>query len=107
MGACLNAGVDLPPGSEVKAITFYFKSGASSDFFGVLWRTRLSTGAAIELARANPPNDANTPTSFTVNIPADKQAVTADHAFGIGVCPHTDNVFYGARIKYTYTSAGS
>jgi hypothetical protein len=107
LGACLNAGVDLPPGSRVKAITFYFKSNTSSDLFGVLMRRRLSTGGATELARATPVNDANTPTSVTVNVPGTKQAVTADHAFGVGVCPGTDNFFYGARIKYTYTSAGS
>jgi len=107
LGACLNAGVDLPIGSRVKAITFYFKSGATSDFFGAFWRRELSTGGATQLAQVNPPNDANAPPSFTVNIPAGKQVVAAKHAFGIGVCPGTNNVFYGARVKYTYTSAGS
>lgn len=107
LGACLNAGVDLPAGSRVKAITFYFKSSTTSDFFGVLTRRRLSTGGATQLAVANPVNNANTPTSVTVKIPSTNQAVTADHAFGIGVCPGIDNLFYGARIKYTYTSAGS
>ena len=104
---CLSAGVELPVGSRVKAITFYFKSGTGGDFFGDLWRMRLSNAKATRLANAFPSNDANTPTSVTVNIPSTKQAVTADHAYGVGVCPGAGDIFYGAKIKYTYTSAGS
>jgi hypothetical protein len=68
---------------------------------------RLSNATATRLANAFPSNDANTPTSVTINIPSTKQAVTADHAYGVGVCPGSSGVFYGAKIKYTYTSAGS
>jgi hypothetical protein len=104
---CFNAGVDLPAGARVKAITFYFKSGPASQFAGDFWRRQLSTGGSLLLVTANPSNDTNAPSSVTKNIGSTKQAVTADRAYGVGVCTGDDGTFYGARIKYTYTSAGS
>jgi len=104
---CFNAGVDLPAGSRVKAITFYFKSGPGSNFAGDFWRRQLSTGGSLLLVTANPNNNTNAPSSVTKNISSTKQAVTADRAYGVGVCTGDDGTFYGAKIKYTYTSAGS
>ena len=105
---CLNAGVDLPVGSKVKAVTFYYKSGAGSNFIGEIDRKTLgSSGIAKTIAHANPSNNAGTPTSVSVNVALADQAVKAGHAFGMGVCPGSDGTFYGAKVKYTYTSAGS
>jgi hypothetical protein len=104
--ACLNAGVNLPGGSRVKSITFFFESGPASNFIGDLWREKFP-GTGQLIATTNPSNDAGTPTSVTVNIGATKQPVTAGIAYGVGVCPGTDGTFFGAKVKYTYTSAGS
>jgi len=104
---CLNAGVELPAGaSRVKAVTFYFESGPASDFYGELRRRQLATGGNQAFS-ANPSNNAGTLTSVTVAVPAVQQPVTAGRAYGLGVCPGSDGTFFGARIKYTYTSAGS
>jgi hypothetical protein len=106
-GICFNAGVDLPVGSRVKAITFYFRSGPATDFSGWFYRRQLPTAESLQLAGIFPSNDAGIPTSVTVTIPAIKQPVTAGRAYGIGMCPGSDGTLYGARVKYTYTSAGS
>ena len=106
-GACLNAGVDLPVGSRVKAITFYYRSGPASDFYGDFRRMQLSTEVSLSLANVNPSNNAGTPASVTKNVAAVNQPVTAARAYGVGVCTGNDGSFFGARIKYTYTSAGS
>jgi hypothetical protein len=106
VNSCFNTGVDLPQGARVKSITFYFESGAGSDFQGELVRTRLSTGANQEF-QVSPSNDAGTRATATANVPSIRQPVTSDHAYGIGVCPGDDGTFFGARVKYTYTSAGS
>jgi hypothetical protein len=105
--ACLNAAVDLPVGSRVRSITFFYKSGPASDFIGELWRRQFAAGTSKLIVTTNPSNNAGTPTSVTRNIAAVNQPVTADRAYGVGVCPGTDGTFLGARIKYTYTSAGS
>jgi hypothetical protein len=106
-GGCFVAGVDLPVGSLVKSVTFYYKSGAGSNLTGQLWRMQLSTAVAPFIAAVGPSNDAGTPTSVTATVAAANQLVTRGRAYGVGVCPGSDGNFYGARIKYTYTSAGS
>jgi hypothetical protein len=107
-GNCLNAGVDLPAGSLVKSITYYYKSGAASNFFGRFLRMQLATGTGLDLtAFATPTDDSGTVQAVTVNVPAANQGVTAGRSYGVGVCPGSDGTFYGARIRYTYTSAGS
>jgi hypothetical protein len=111
-GGCLNAGFELPAGaSSVKAVTFYYKSPAGSDFLGQFWATQLTTGEGLQLASAFPSNDADTPTSVTADVATINQPVTTGRAYGLRVCPGTDfndsGAFYGAKIKYTYTSAGS
>jgi hypothetical protein len=107
VGACLNAGVDLPGGSQVKSITFYYKSGPASEFLGFLTRIRVATAEISDIATISPVNDDGTPTSVTVNVAATDQPVRAAFAYGVRVCPGSDGTFLGARIKYTYTSAGS
>jgi hypothetical protein len=101
------AGVDLPVGALVKSVTFYYKSGAASNLTAQLWRMQLSTAVPTFIADVGPSNDAGTPTSVTDTVAAANQLVTSGRAYGLGVCPGSDGTFYGARIKYTYTSAGS
>ena len=104
---CFNAGFDLPPSaSRVRAITYYFKSGPSSDLMATLSRRHLATAGSIGFI-VNPANDAGTPASVTDAIPAIFQPVKPDRAYGITVCPGNDGNFYGAKVKYTYNSAGS
>jgi hypothetical protein len=108
--SCYNAGVNLPSGSKVKSVTFLYKSGPTSEFFGRFVRMRLSTGVGTDIISApNPANDTGLPSSVTRNVGAANQNVSnSQFAYGIGVCPGaTDGTFIGARIKYTYRNAGS
>jgi hypothetical protein len=107
-GGCHNAGVNLPQGSKVKSITFFYKSGVGSEFFGRFVRMRLGTGVGADIVTAvSPANDLGTASSVTSNVGAANQPVSASFAYGVGVCPGSDGTALGARIKYTYTSAGS
>jgi hypothetical protein len=85
----------------------YYRSGPASDFYGDFRRMQLSTEVSLSLANVNPSNNAGTPASVTKNVAAVNQPVTAARAYGVGVCTGNDGSFFGARIKYTYTSAGS
>jgi hypothetical protein len=107
-GGCHNAGVNLPQGSKVKSVTYFYKSGAASEFFGRFVRMRIGTGVGTDIITAvNPVNDLTTASAVTANVGAVNQPVSATFAYGVGVCPGSDGTFLGARIKYTYKSAGS
>jgi hypothetical protein len=106
---CYNAGVNLPSGSKVKSVTFFYESGAGSDFFGRFVRQTMATSVGTDIITApNPANDTGLPSSVTRNVGAANQNVNnSKYSYGIGVCPGSDGNFIGARVKYTYRSAGS
>jgi hypothetical protein len=105
---CFNAGVDLPVGSKVKPVTWYHRSGPASDLEATFHVNRLARGVGSRvIGPFFPTEDSDTPTSLTRNVPSTKQRVTAGRAYWLEACPGNDGAFFGARIKYTYTSAGS
>ena len=108
-GTCYNAGINLPSGSKVKQITFYYESGVGGDFFGRFVRQTMATSVGTDIISApNPANDTTLPSSVTRNVAAANQNVNnSKYSYGIGVCPGLDGVFLGARVKFTYKHAGS
>jgi hypothetical protein len=110
--SCFNVGVVLPLGSHVKSVTFFFNSGPNTDPDVEFLRKNMTTGGVADLIHTTIANDAQVYTAVTLPVPASKQGVTSKYGYGIGVCPaqgggSPDTVFHGARVKYTYTSAGS
>jgi hypothetical protein len=107
-GRCFNTGVNLPQGSKAQSITFYFTSGASSDFFGELDRHRLSTAGGQNLTSVSPVDDTGTVASATGAVPSTMQVVNNNaFSYGIGACFSGDTSFHGAKIKYQYRTAGA
>ena len=104
---CLNAGVHLPQGARVKSVTLSYASGAGGDFAGSLHRMMLAAGSAGTLSSVSPADDLGTPNAASNSVASAKQAVSPSYAYGIGICPGVNGTVYGARVKYTYTSAGS
>ena len=105
---CFNAGVNLPVGSKAKSVTWYYQSGAASDLEGSFRSNQLATGVGTPvIGPVTPAEDSGVPTSVTRNVPSKKQLVTAGRAYWVEACPGNDGAFFGARVKYTYTSAGS
>jgi hypothetical protein len=108
--SCFNAGVDLPLGSKVKSVTWFYKSGASSDFEGSFRMNQLGMGVGSPIiGPVTPAEDSGVPTSVTRKVPQTLQRVRFGRAYWVEACPGQggDGAFFGARIKYTYTSAGS
>ena len=71
---------------------------------------QLATGVGSPIiGPVFPAEDSGLPTSVTRRVAATKQRVTAGRAYWLEACPGGmgDGAFFGARIKYTYTSAGS
>jgi hypothetical protein len=114
---CFNAGVNLPQGAKVKSITFTYSSAgttSANEFFGRFVRMNLDSGNGVDIIDSvNPANDANTPAKVTANVHSNQQNVdNKKFAYGVGVCPgadavEDDGVFFGAKIKYTYKTAGA
>jgi hypothetical protein len=108
-GGCFNAGINLPSGAKVKSVTWFYESGAGSEFFGRFVRMNMPTAAGLDItANASPVNNTGLPSSVTRNVAAANQTVNnSRYSYGIGACPGSDGVFNGARVKYTYRTAGS
>ena len=108
---CYNAGVNLPQGSKVKSVTYFYESGvgAGSDFFGRFVRQDMPNSTGLDLFTAvNPVNNTGLPSSVTATVGAANQTINNKrYSYGIGVCPGSDGNFLGARVKYTYKNAGS
>ena len=109
--SCFNAGVDLPVRSKVQSVTWYYKSGATNDFEGSFRMNQLATGVGSPIVGpVFPVEDSGLPTSVTLEVPPTLQRVTVGRAYWVEACPGNNgdgSAFFGARIKYTYTSAGS
>jgi hypothetical protein len=110
---CFNAGVNLPQGAKVKSITYTYSSPAGSDFFGRFVRMNLDNGNGVDIINSvSPANDADAAAHVTASVHSNQQGVNnKKFAYGVGVCPGSDGtndgVFFGAKIKYTYKTAGS
>jgi hypothetical protein len=104
---CFNTGVTLPNNARIKSIRFFYTSDASSDFSGSFIRVNAATGTSTSLAQVNPANDSNTRTAVTAAVPSTKQVVkNGTFQYGVGTCPVDGTRFHGARITYTYRTAG-
>jgi hypothetical protein len=104
---CFNAGVHLPQGAIIKSIRFWYQSNASSDFYGELNRVDFATHTYRALGSVTPVDDSNTLTSASSSVPPKKAKVNNQaYMYAVGVCPSDGTDFDGARITYTYTSAG-
>jgi hypothetical protein len=109
--SCFNAGVDLPVGAKVKTVTWFYQSGATKEFEGSFRMNQLGTGVGSPIVGpVFPDEDSGLPTSVTLEVPPTLQRVRAGRAYWVEACPGNNgdgSAFFGARIKYTYTSAGS
>jgi hypothetical protein len=101
-------GVYLPNGAKILSVTFWYASNASGDFRGELDRIRQSDGGYQQMAVALPADDSSVRKAVTLSILPTMQTVsngTYSYSAYVGVPQGTP--FYGARIKYSYTSAGA
>jgi hypothetical protein len=106
---CFSTGLNLPNGSTITALTVWIASGAGTDPNFVLLRRDLGTGNADFLLNHVDVHDDST--QRTAHIFKFTNSATAKvdntHTFAFAVClPDATNFFLGARVAYTYTTAG-
>jgi hypothetical protein len=99
-GRCFNAGVVLPDGAKITAVTFYYTEGSNIMYFE-LNRQDLVDHTYLDLASFNTATT-GTPfyTSTVLGLTANNIFHTND-AYSFGVCPAGTTTFSGATISYT------
>jgi hypothetical protein len=105
---CFSTGVNLPHGSNITQLAVWYVSPATSNPFVYLQRTALVNGATTSLI-ANGGISDDTATRKVAVPPIAGGSSVVDNvgfAYGFGICPGAGGEFRGARIAYTYTSAG-
>lgn len=98
---CFNAGVNLPQGARITAFT-YVHGGSIHAF---LTATAFSDGSNVTVFEEFSPPTAGRNVRTVAVVPA-VTVSNAGNMYGVGFCVETGEAFYGARITYTYTSAG-
>lgn len=107
---CFNASIHLPQKARMKAVAYFYKSDDSNDpeWFGEIVRKRWSDLDAKFFATADFDDDSNLYERFTARVPDNRSEVdNKKFAYAIYVCLDPDTRFYGARIRYTYRTAGA
>jgi hypothetical protein len=104
---CFNAGVNLPNGAKIKSLRVYYSTTNEPDFHGSLFRQNPATGTVTQLAHVDGVDESGQRATGADAVPTTKQIVRNDtFEYGVGVCATVDALFFGARITYTYRSAG-
>lgn len=105
---CFNTGVNLPQGATITALRVYLQSAGTSDVFVRLVYSELA-GNSGDLVSQTIANDTATRVGATIVVPDSMPQRVVDNVnivYGLGVCVGPGDVFYGARVNYTYTNAG-
>lgn len=105
---CYITGVNLPHGATMTRLTVWYTSNGSSDPIVNLIRETLANGTTNVITIPNTFDDSGTRTQSNTVIPNNTLAKVnnAQYAYGFGICLGNGTVFHGARITYTYNTAG-
>ena len=106
-GECFATGVNLPNGAVIVSIHSWYRSDSASDFGVFAYRHSLASNVATQLTPGYVVDDTDTRKYVTHTIPAALRTVdNFAYDYSYWVCLGTGSTFHGARINYTYRSAG-
>lgn len=106
--SCFNAGVNLPQGATITGVVYWYDNNplanSSQPAFGLL-RHSLVDGSSLFLAALGSSTGF---TGRTYRMAATTPSVVnnVNYTYAAKICLGWLDLFYGARIDYTYTSAG-
>jgi hypothetical protein len=104
-GMCFGKSIELPQGAKLTALGVWYQKGVRIS----LYRHYAAAGAASSTPIAD-----RTFASAQADVRAGTVPITGpttinnqNYSYAAIVClPQTDNLFFGGRVSYTYTSAG-
>ncbi|BBE71303.1 hypothetical protein [Oharaeibacter diazotrophicus] len=100
---CFQTGVNLPQGARIAEVRTWFQKAITFE----MWSAKLADGVATKIVgkdttAADPTARRNFGLAPATATFVDNRAQT----YGFGVCLEENEIFFGARIIYKYTSAG-
>jgi hypothetical protein len=106
-GSCFSTGLNLPHGAKMQTLVFWYSSGNGKVPTVQIARQQSSTGqmsGALVVGNDN----SGTRKQASGTVPPSVAVIdNALYTYALVWCAaSTDNIFYGARIRYTYTNAG-
>ena len=104
---CYSTGVHVPQGSRITQLVVAYSSGVGDDPGFFLYRSALSNGSFTGLVDVEVQDDTDTRKLAVLPILGGPSLVSnIGFTYGFAACPGLSGIFNGARIAYTYTSAG-
>ena len=104
---CFNTGVNLPNGARMTRFSAWYSTDAASSVRVSLFQAGFADDAFSGLlAQLNSTDTTATRAGMSIT-PGIPEVQNGQFNYSVGVCMDKDSDrFYGARITYTYTSAG-
>ena len=104
---CLIAGVHLPDQAQISSVSVYYAANTVGGVTFAFDRDAPATGNAIRLAQGLS-NNSNVRSSALLHVQRSLGTVNnRTFSYAFTVCfSDTNQRFYGARVNYSYTSAG-
>lgn len=104
---CYQTGVNLPQGASVNSVTTWYKSNVASNPGVFLYRHNVPNDGINLLVSASIDDDSNTRKPITHTVPANLRIVNNLYfEYSYYICLDDGTLFYGARINYTFKTAG-
>jgi hypothetical protein len=106
--ACFQTGVHLPHGATVTLVRIWHRfSGATGNPHIRLRSQMLADGIPIDIASREFTSNVVTRTATNLVLtPGHTKIDNFARAYGLIVCIYPDDIFFAARITYTYENAG-
>jgi hypothetical protein len=105
---CYVTGLNLPQGAKLVELRVFYKSSDQWNPTVYIMRHTPSTGVFTEILVEVISNNENVRKAIAYDLTTngDRTINNATFGYGFGVCIGSLDVFYGARLAYSYTSAG-
>lgn len=106
--SCFVTGVNLPQGAKLRSVWSFAESGPEDDLQVILFRqSQKNEKPPKEIINKHYVENTGDYTVFKTDVPAALRVVdNSEFTYGFQVCLGFTTSFHGARINYTYTSAG-
>jgi hypothetical protein len=108
--ACFEAPVNLPQGAKMTALAIWYRRTAPNSFSVGLNRHPIAPENLVSVVVANPVADTGgvyKPASYNITNASEQTVDNQHNNYFLVVClSNTNDEFYGARITYSYDSAG-
>jgi hypothetical protein len=106
--SCFSTGLHLPQGAKLVELRIFHASLSTSDLSFFLVKHVPATGANVSILTTGIPDNSGTrkATAFDLTANANRVINNATGGYGLGICVGASDTFFGARIAYSYSSAG-